>query len=105
MQSALHQHTRAAQSNCLVNLRANLVDRAHVSIGRARPSIERTERAHNVTDVRVVDVAIDDVSDDVVGMPSLANLIGGCAEARDVVRLTQPPAVFSSDAAAAPGFI
>src|SRR5258708_36571232 len=68
VQSALHQHTRAAQGNRLVNLRANLVDRAHVSIRGARPSIKRAERADYIADVRVVDVAIDDVSDDVVGL-------------------------------------
>src|SRR6266404_4570553 len=105
VQSALHQHPRAAQSNRLVNLCANLVDRAHVSIGRARPPIKRAERADNIADVRIVDVAIDDVSDDVVGMPSLANLIGGGADARDVIRLEQRRAVFSREPPAAQGFI
>ncbi len=85
MQAALHQNTRAAQRNRLVNLCANFVNCPHVRIGRARPAIERTERADNIADVRVVDVAIDYVGDDVVGMPSPANFICGSADARDIV--------------------
>src|SRR2546423_231551 len=63
MQSTLHQHARAAERNRLVNLRANLIDRAHVSIGRTRPAIKRAERADDVTDIRIINVSIDDVGD------------------------------------------
>ena len=66
MQPALHQNAGAAQRDCLVNLCANFVERAHVSVGRARPPVERAESADDIADVRVVDVAIDDVGDDVV---------------------------------------
>src|SRR5262249_12342335 len=47
------------------------------------------------TDVGVVDVAIDDVGDDVVRMAALANLIGGGADGRDVVRLKQRGAILN----------
>ena len=93
MQPALHQNARAAQRDCLVNLFANLFERAHVSVRRARPSIERAEGADDVADVRVVDVSIDDVGDDVVGLLALANLVGGRADFRDVVRFEQRRAV------------
>ena len=89
VQSALHQHARATQRDRLVNLLANFVERAHVSIGRAGPPIERAERADNVADVRVIDVAIDDVGDDVVRVTPPANLVSGRADARDVIRLEQ----------------
>src|SRR6266446_3967720 len=68
MQSALHQNARATEHNRLVNLRANLIDRAHVSIGGTRPAIERAESTHDVAYIRIVNVAIDDVGDDVIRM-------------------------------------
>src|SRR5437016_3617390 len=85
MQSSLHQHARAAERNRLINLVANLVDGADVSVGRARPSIERAEGANHIADVRVIDVAINDVSDDVVRMITTPNLIGGRADSRHVI--------------------
>src|SRR5439155_1184546 len=84
VQASLHQHAGAAERNRLVNLRANLVDGAHVSIGRAGPAIERAESTHDVADVRVIDVAIDYVSDNVVRVASLSNLISGRADAGNV---------------------
>ncbi len=85
VQSSLHQNTGAAELNRLVNLSADFVDGPHVGIGRAGPSIERAEGAHDVADVRIVDVAIDDVSDDIVRVASLANFISGRTDARHVI--------------------
>ena len=93
MQPALHQNARAAQRDRLVNLFANFIERAHISVRRAGPAIEGAERADDVADVRVVDVAVDDVGDDVVGMLALANLVRGRADFRDVVRFEQRRAV------------
>ena len=42
----------------------------------ARPAIERAEGADNVADIRVVDVAINDVRDDVVLVPTLPHFVG-----------------------------
>ena len=67
MQAALHQHAGAAESDRLVDPFADLVDRMHVRVGLARPAIKRAERADDVADVRVIDVAVDDVGDDVGG--------------------------------------
>src|SRR5438034_5664859 len=61
MQSTLHQNAGASECDRLVNLRANLIDRAHVGVGRARPAIECAERADDVTYIRIVNVSIDDV--------------------------------------------
>ena len=96
MQSTLHQHARAAERNRLVDLGADLIDGADISVGRARPAIERAERADHIADVRVVDVAIDDVGDDVVGMTLLANFISSSADPRDVVRFEQRGAIFDA---------
>ena len=87
MQSALHQHAGAAERDRLIDLFANGLDGLHVGIRRAWPPIESAERADHIADIRVVDVAIDDVGDDVVGMAALANLVRGGADGGDVIGL------------------
>src|SRR5207237_1592805 len=87
MQSSLHQHAGTAQLDRLVDFFANLVDRAYVSVRRAGPAIECAESTDHVADIRVIDVAIDDVGDNVAGMTALPNFIGGGSDGRDVVRL------------------
>src|SRR6185369_7819000 len=89
MQTALHQHARAAERDRLVNLRADLLECADVSVGRAGSTIERAERTDDVADVRVVDIAIDDVGDDVVRMTARAYLVSGSAHPGDVVRFEE----------------
>ena len=105
MQSALHQNARAAQRNRLVNLRADFIDGADVSIRRTGPAIECAEGADNVADICVVDVAIDDVGDDVVRMAAPANFISRCADPRDVVRFQQRRAVCGRQAVSAENFV
>src|SRR5688500_19698648 len=56
MKAALHQDTGSAQSNRFFDLRANLIYRSHVSIGRARTPVERAKCANNIADVGVVDI-------------------------------------------------
>src|SRR5205807_7246362 len=73
----------------LVDFFANLVDRAYVSVRRAGPAIECAESTDHVADIRVIDVAIDDVGDNVAGMTALPNFIRGGSDGRDVVRLEQ----------------
>ena len=93
MQSPLHQHSGPAQRNRLVYLRGNFIDCAHVRIRRARASIKSAERADNIADVRIVDVPVDNVGDDVVGMPPTANFVSRSADPSDIVRLEQRGAV------------
>src|ERR1041384_5163655 len=45
--------------------------------------------ATSITDVRVIDVAIDDISDDVIRMAARANLVSSSAHPRDVVRFEE----------------
>src|SRR5437879_2609139 len=86
MQTALHQNACAAERDRLVDLFANLFKRAHVSVGCAGPAVERAERADDVANVRVVNVSIDDVGDDVVRVLALANLVSRRAYLRDFER-------------------
>jgi hypothetical protein len=94
MQPALHQDARAAQRDCLVDFLANLFDRAYISVGRARAAIKRAEGANYVADIRVVDVAIDDVGNNIVRMPALANFIGSHADCCNIMRFEQRCALF-----------
>src|SRR5438552_106443 len=87
MQSTLHQNAGASERDRLVNLRANLIYRAHVGVGRTWPAIERAESADDVADVRIVNVSIDDVGDDVVRMTSFPHFVGRGAYASNVVGL------------------
>src|SRR5437870_11851640 len=87
MQPTLHQNAGASERDRLVNLRANLIYRAHVGVGRARPAIECAERADDVTYIRIVNVSIDDVGDDVVRMTSFPHFVGRGADASNVVGL------------------
>ena len=58
----------------------------NVRVGLARPPVKCTESADDVADVRVVDVAVDDVGDNVGGIFSHADLVRGEADADKIVR-------------------
>src|ERR1700730_7216187 len=93
MQSALHQDTGAAERNCFIDFCANLVQSADVSVRCARPSVEGTEGTNNVADIRVIDVAINDVGNNISWVLSLAYLVSGSANAGDIVRFKERGAV------------
>ena len=74
--AALHQDLHAAQRLGLVDLRADLLERQRVAFAVLRPPVERAEAAVGDADVRVVDVAVDDVRDDVVRVLRVADAVG-----------------------------
>jgi hypothetical protein len=98
VQSALHQHARAAERDRFVNLLSDFVERAHVGVGRAGAPVKSTEGADYVADVRVIDVAVNDVSDNLIRVPALPNFIGSDAEASNLVRFEQRGAFFGRHA-------
>src|SRR5258707_9133087 len=73
---ALHQDLHAADRLQLVDLAADLLVRQQIALGMLGPSIERAELAVGDADVRVVDVPVDDIRDDVFRMQLPAGLIG-----------------------------
>src|SRR5258705_13931043 len=93
MKAALHQPPLTPERDRLVDLVADFFERAYVSIRRAWPPVKSAEGANHVTDIRVIYVAIDDVSDDVVFVFACANLIGCATNASDFVRFKQQGAV------------
>ena len=66
MMSALHQNLRAAQRDGLLDFLVHLVERDDVGVVVLFRAVKRAELAIDVADVGVIDVAVNDVSDDVV---------------------------------------
>ena len=99
---ALEQQLHAADRNRLVDFAEQLLEPEHVPFRRSDRAIERTEVALRHADVRVVDVAIDDVRDDPFGMFAATDLVGETAEQRsrrDSIQVERLPGV---NAAAGP---
>ena len=69
---ALHQNLNSARRGKLVEFLVNLLERKHIMIFVAFRPIKRAEFAVNVADIRVVDIAIDDVSHDLASAPAIA---------------------------------
>ena len=80
--AALQQQLDAADGDRLVDLPEQLVEAEDVAFGRSDGPVERAEVALRDADVRVVDVAVDDVGDDAVGMLAGTDAIGEPSEQR-----------------------
>src|SRR5207249_11367004 len=72
MMPALHQNLNSARRRKLVEFLVNLLERKHIMILVAFRPIKGAEFAVNVADIRVVDIAIDDVSHDLASAPAIA---------------------------------
>src|SRR5207245_10433238 len=68
------------RSSDLVDLAADLLERQHVSLAVFRPTVERAELAVRHAHIRVVDVPVDDVRDDVLRVEAPARLISQAAQ-------------------------
>src|SRR5437667_1146397 len=73
--SALHQNLDAPDRLQLVDLAADLFERQEVPVRMLGTAVERAELAVGDADVRVVDVPVDDVRDDVLGMELPADVV------------------------------
>ena len=85
MQTTLHQDAGAAECDCLIDLLTNLFKRSDVCVGRTRSSIKRAEGADDVADVCVVDISVDDVGNDILGVPARSYFIRGSAHRGDIM--------------------
>src|SRR6476659_6000245 len=73
--TTLDQDLNCAESFRLVDLCANLLERKSVPFAVLWSAVKRAESAVSDADVRVVDVPVDDVRDDVARMQALAHAI------------------------------
>ena len=67
--TTLHQDLDSANGEQFIDFLIDLVMAEHVVIGVPLSAVKRAELAVNIADVRVIDVAIDNVSNDVVPTP------------------------------------
>src|SRR6476620_4213491 len=87
VQAALHQDARAAKCNRLVYSLTDLVYRVNVGVRLTRPPVKRAEGADDIADVRVVDVAVNDVGDERSVVLTLPDLVGSDPDSGKVARL------------------
>src|SRR6188768_3892279 len=78
--SALEQQLVAAQVDRFLNLAEDLLEAQHIAVRRTDRPVERTEVAPRDAEIRVIDVAVDDVRDDALGMLAEANGVGEPSE-------------------------
>src|SRR5689334_14623614 len=105
MQSALHQHARAAEGYGLVNSLLDLLDRVNVGVRLPRSAVERAKRTDDVADVRVIDVSVNDVGDQRRVVLSLADLVCRDADPSDIAGREQRGAVFGREPLTSERFI
>jgi hypothetical protein len=86
---ALHQNARAAERDGFVNAFTDFLNRMNVCVGFSRSAIKRAERADDIADVRVIDVAVNDVSDDVGLIFPHPDLVRRQPDADEIVRFEQ----------------
>src|SRR5437870_9298510 len=92
MQAALHQNSGAAEFDGFANLvvdRFEIEDVSLFSFGSLQWTIKRAERAVFGAEVRVINVAIDDVGDHALGMQFTAHGVSFHADADKVIGAKQ----------------
>ena len=73
--STLEQQLTSTQSHRLVNLSKDLFESEYIPFRGTDRTIKRAEVAPRYANVGVIDVAVDDVGDDAVGMLARADLV------------------------------
>src|SRR4029077_8975333 len=90
MMTALHQETRAAEGDGLLDLLEDHGLREQVALACvAGASVEGAEVAVRVADVRVVEVAVDDEGDAIGIRLAVADLVRGTTDGDEVAGLEQ----------------
>ena len=73
MMSTLHQDLNPALRRKFIELPIDLLERKHIMIFIFFGSIKRAEFAVNIADIRVINVSIDNVSDDLAAASAVAS--------------------------------
>ena len=85
MQSALHENSRATEVERFLYFVEDDLFRKDVALAMSEGSIKRTETAVLRTKIRVIDVAIDYVSGDTLGVQFSSDRVGLHSDADQVV--------------------
>ena len=89
MQPALHQNAGAAQVDGFLDLFEDSLVRMDVTLGVPHRPVERAEAAIFGAEIRVIDVAIDDVADHSFGMQLAADRVGRHSDPDQIVAVIQ----------------
>src|SRR5882672_7707199 len=76
MMPALHQDLRSAKRSRLLNLLIDLIEGDDIGIVVLFDAIKRAELAIDIADIRVIDVPINDVGDDIVTSSIISLCLG-----------------------------
>ena len=101
--TALKKDAGSAKVDRLLDLLAELVPREQVAFRVTRPPVERAELALVDTDVGVVDVAVDDVGDDLRIVQAIAHRVRRSAELEKLALAQEHERVLLADSRAADG--
>src|SRR5262250_2380770 len=88
MQAALHQHASATQFNGLTDFVVDSLETENVSLfglGSLQRTIKRAKRAVLGAEIRVIDVAVDDVGGNTLRVQSASHCVGFHANADEIV--------------------
>ena len=106
MMAALHEQSRAAERERLLDLLEDDRLREEIPLARvAGSAIERAEVAVGVTDVRVVQVAVDDERDALGIVLPVAHLVRDAADGDEIARAEQRDGLLVGDALAFDGLL
>ncbi len=99
MKAALHKYAGPAKFDRFVDPLRDLFDRMNIRVRFSGTAVKGAKCAHNVADVCVVDIAVDDVSNhvlrifaqtDFIGRETDADKIIGFEQGRTIVRIYSP---------------
>src|SRR5436190_13598122 len=87
MQAALHQDAGSTQVDGLLDLVEDRFLRQDIALGMPHRAVESAEAAIFRTEIRVVDVAVDNVADYAFGMQLAAHRVGRHTDTDQVIAL------------------
>src|SRR4029453_12711292 len=99
MNTALHENSRPAQHQRFFDFFIDHVIRQNIRLWIALDSIERAERAELFAHIRVVNIAIDDIADDIVRVNALPDSICAVREIEESRFFKKAHSLFWTDSA------
>src|SRR5712664_1819207 len=96
MQPALHQNPRAPQVDGLLNLVEDHFLGMNVTLSVTHGPIESAEAAELGAEVRVIDIAVDDIAHDAVWVQLAAHRVGGHSDPDQIVTTKEVDCLLAS---------
>src|SRR5579884_2261090 len=98
MNAPLHQDAGSSKLQGLFDFLVDYMVGQDVGFGVALYTVKRTKRAELFADVRVINIAVDDVTNDIIRMQALPDVIGRFAQVHQVRFFKQTDSLVGRDA-------